>query len=159
MRSILCGEKPGYPDKPEYPDKPGYPSHIPYKENISQDTGIMPYVTRVRVINKQSAKVLGMCDTDSELDRVIREKVIIVFSMETPCWSPSDGLQHGGRKPVETFGVYFGYLKTFLLSVKIESIRIKALLSTYWLLRTRKHKKQCRCHHSGKTQCSIFKTK
>ena len=71
----------------------------------------MPYVTRVRVINKQSAKVLGMCDTDSELDRVIREKVIIVFSMETPCWSPSDGLQRGGRKPVETSGVYFGYLK------------------------------------------------
>ena len=40
--------------------------------------------------------------------RVIRQKVslkIIVFSMETPCWSPSEGLQHGGRKPVETSGV------------------------------------------------------
>ena len=39
---------------------------------------------------------------------VIRQKVslkIIVFSMETPCWSPSEGLQHGGRKPVETSGV------------------------------------------------------
>ena len=45
----------------------------------------MPYATRVRVINKQSAKVLGMCEIDSELDRVIREKVIIVSSMETPC--------------------------------------------------------------------------
>ena len=36
----------------------------------------------------------------------------IVFSMETPCWSPSEGLQHGRRKPVETSGVYFGSLKT-----------------------------------------------
>ena len=39
--------------------------------------------------------------------RVIRQKVllkIIVFSMETPCWSSSEGLQHGGRKPVETSG-------------------------------------------------------
>ena len=30
------------------------------------------------------------------------------------------GLQHGGRKPVETSWVYFGSLKTFLLSVKLE---------------------------------------
>ena len=44
--------------------------------------------------------------------------------METPCWSSSEGLQHGGRKPVETSGVYFGALKTFLLSVKIENTRI-----------------------------------
>ena len=59
--------------------------------------------------------------------RVIRQKVslkIIVFSMETPCWSPSEELQHGGRKPVETSGVYFGSLKTFTLSVKLENIRI-----------------------------------
>ena len=59
--------------------------------------------------------------------RVIRQKVslkIIVFSMETPCWSPSEGLQNGGRKPVETSGVYFGSLKTFSLSVKTENIRI-----------------------------------
>ena len=44
---------------------------------------------------------------------------IIEFSMETPCWSPSEGLQHGGRKPVETSRVYFGSLKTTLLSVKL----------------------------------------
>ena len=52
---------------------------------------------------------------------------------------PSEGLQHGGRKPVETSGVYFGSLKTFILSVKLENIRI-GLLSTYWLLNTQKHK-------------------
>ena len=44
--------------------------------------------------------------------------------METPCWSPSEGLQHGDRKPVETSGVYFGPLKTFILTVKLENIRI-----------------------------------
>ena len=43
--------------------------------------------------------------------------------METPCWSPSEGLQHGGRKPVETSGVYFGSLETFLLCVKLGNIR------------------------------------
>ena len=49
---------------------------------------------------------------------------IRVFSMEKPCWSPRDGLQNGGRKPVETCGVYFGSLKTFILSVKLEKIPI-----------------------------------
>ena len=37
--------------------------------------------------------------------QVIRQKVslkIIGFSMEMPCWSSSEGLQHGDRKPVET---------------------------------------------------------
>ena len=38
---------------------------------------------------------------------------IIVFSMETTSGSPSEELQHGGRKPVETF----------LLSLKLENIR------------------------------------
>ena len=37
---------------------------------------------------------------------------------------PCEGLQHGGRKPKETSGVYFGFLKTFLLFVKLENIRI-----------------------------------
>ena len=49
--------------------------------------------------------------------------------METPCWSPSEGLQHGDRKPVETSGVYFGSLKTFILSVKLENIRIGTSLN------------------------------
>ena len=64
--------------------------------------------------------------------RVIRQKVslkIIVFSMDTPCWSPSEGLQHGVRKPVETSRVYFGSLKTFILSVKLENIRIVTSLN------------------------------
>ena len=54
---------------------------------------------------------------------------IIVFSMETPCCSPSEELQHGGRKPAETFGVYFGSLKTFILSVTLENIRIGTSLN------------------------------
>ena len=40
------------------------------------------------------------------------------------------GLQHGGRKPVETSGVYFGSLKKrVLLSVKLENIRIGTSLN------------------------------
>ena len=46
--------------------------------------------------------------------------------METPFWSPSEGLQPGDRKPVETSGVYFGSLKTFILS---ENIRIGTSLN------------------------------
>ena len=64
--------------------------------------------------------------------RIIRKKVslkIIGISMETPCWSPSEGLQHGDWKPVETYGVYFGSLKTFILSVKLENIRIGTSLN------------------------------
>ena len=58
---------------------------------------------------------------------VIRQKVslkIVVSSMETPCWRPSKGLQHSGRKQVDTSGVYFGSLETVILSVKLEHIRI-----------------------------------
>ena len=95
---------------------------------------------RRRVINKQRAKVPGICAIFRT--RVIRQNVslkIIGFCMETPFWSPSEGLQHGVRKPVETSGVYFGSLKTFILSVKLENIRM-GTFSTYWLLKTRKHK-------------------
>ena len=63
--------------------------------------------------------------------RVIRQSVslkVIVFRMETPCWSPSEGLQHGGRKPVETSEVYCGSLKTFLL-VELGNIRIDTSLN------------------------------
>ena len=49
--------------------------------------------------------------------------------METPCWNQSEGLQHGERKSVETSGVYFGSLKTFILSVKLENIRIDTSLN------------------------------
>ena len=62
----------------------------------------------------------------------MRQKVslkIIGFSMETPCWSPSEVLQHGDRKSVETSGVYFGSLETFILSVKLENIRVGTSLN------------------------------
>ena len=49
--------------------------------------------------------------------------------MGTPCWGPSEGLQHGDRKPVETSGVYFDSLKTFILSVKLENTRIGTSLN------------------------------
>ena len=49
--------------------------------------------------------------------------------METPCWSPSEGLQHGDRKPVETSGVYIGSLKTFIMSVKLKNIHIGTSLN------------------------------
>ena len=49
--------------------------------------------------------------------------------METPCWSPSEGLQHGDRKPVETSGVYFGTLKTFIPAVKLENIHMGTSLN------------------------------
>ena len=93
--------------------------------------------------------------------RVIRQRVslkILVFSMETPCWSPCEGLQHGGRKPVKTSGVYFGSLKTFIHSVKLVNIRRGNSLN---ILATQNSKtqggsifsctqhvtqKQCRCH-------------
>ena len=64
--------------------------------------------------------------------RVIQQKVslkIIGFSVETPCWSQSEGLQHGDQKPVETSGVYFGSLKTFILSVKLENVRMGTSLN------------------------------
>ena len=46
-----------------------------------------------------------------------------------PCWSPSEGLQHGDPKPVKTSGVYYGSLKTFIPSVKLENIRKGASLN------------------------------
>ena len=49
--------------------------------------------------------------------------------MEMPCWSPSEGLQHGDQKPVRTSGVYFGSLKTFIRFVKLENIRIGTSLN------------------------------
>ena len=73
---------------------------------------------RRRVINKQRAKVSGMYDF-----------VLGLFGKEYPwtlwclVWRRHfgaplrDSVQHGGRKRVETSGVYFGFLKTFVLSV------------------------------------------
>ena len=84
---------------------------------------------RRRVINKQRAKVSGMCDIPNSSYSAKVSLKFIGFSMETPCWSPSEGLQHGDRKPVETSGVHFGSLKTFILSVKLENIRIGTSLN------------------------------
>ena len=50
---------------------------------------------------------------------------IVAFSMETPCVEERrrDACNmHGGWKPVETSEVFFGSLKTLILSVKLENI-------------------------------------
>ena len=104
--------------------------------------------------------------------RVIRQKVslkIIGFSMETPCWSPSEGLQHGDRKLVETSGVYFGPLKTFILSVKLENIPLGTSLNIlltqssktsnrYFRARNMLLRNNADVTHCEKT-CSVFKAK
>ena len=78
---------------------------------------------RRRVINKKRSIVSGMCDipNSSYSAKGFTENYSFI---ETPCWSSCEGLQHGGQKPVETSGVYFGSLKTFIPSVKVENIRI-----------------------------------
>ena len=43
--------------------------------------------------------------------------------------APSDGHQHGGRKPAKTSGVYLGYFKAFLLSAELSHIDIKVPLT------------------------------
>ena len=48
---------------------------------------------------------------------------------------PSGGLQHGCRIPVATSGVYFGSVKTFILSAKLKNISIGTFLNIL-LLRT-----------------------
>ena len=45
--------------------------------------------------------------------------------------TPSDGHQHGGRKPAKTSGVYLGYFKAFLLSAKLSHIDINASITCY----------------------------
>ena len=67
-----------------------------------------------------------MCDVPNSSYSV---KGFTGFTMETPCWSPSEGLQHGDRIPVETSGVNFGSLKAFILSVKLENICIGTSLN------------------------------
>ena len=88
--------------------------------------------------------------------------------METPCWSPSEGLQHGGRKPVEISGVYFGSLKTLILSVKLKNIRLSTslnilvpqnrLINTY-IVQVTCHQETMPMSRIAKRTCSIFKTK
>ena len=74
------------------------------------------------------AKVSGMCDFPnssysakgfSENYRVKYGDAMLEPVGGTPTW-----VQRGDKKPVETSGVYFGSLKTFSLSVKLENIHI-----------------------------------
>ena len=63
------------------------------KNKLSQKIEIRE---KIRVINKQRAKVLGdVRYSELELFGIRVSLKIIVFSMETPGWSPSEGLQHG----------------------------------------------------------------
>ena len=43
--------------------------------------------------------------------------------------APSEGHQHGGRKPAKTSGVYLGYFKAFLRSVELSHIDIDASIT------------------------------
>ena len=77
-------------------------------------------------------------------NRVIRENVpqkITEFSMERHVGAPSDGHQHGGRKPAKTSGVYLGYFKAFLLSAELSHIDIDAF---YYMLADQTSKKNTR---------------
>ena len=60
--------------------------------------------------------------------------------------APSDGHQHGDRKPAKTSGVYLGYFKAFLLSAELSHIDIDAF---YYMLadQTSKKQKASRCFH------------
>ena len=61
--------------------------------------------------------------------------------------APSDGHQHGGRKPAKTSGVYLGYFKAFLLSAEFSHIDINASI-TCKLTRPKKKKNEAnRCFH------------
>ena len=63
---------------------------------------------------------------------VIRQRLplkFIGFSMKTRCWCTFVVHQHGSRKPVKTSGFCLGSLKTFLVSPKLENIRIDTSLN------------------------------
>ena len=55
--------------------------------------------------------------------------------------APSDGHQHGDRKPAKTSGVYLGYFKAFLLSAELSHIDIDAF---YYILADQTSKKNTR---------------
>ena len=46
---------------------------------------------------------------------------------------PSEGHQHGGRKPAKTSGVYLGYFKALLLSAELSHINIDVSITCYML--------------------------
>ena len=43
--------------------------------------------------------------------------------------APSDGQQHGGRKPAKTSEVYLGYFKAFLISAELSHNDIYASIT------------------------------
>ena len=44
---------------------------------------------------------------------------------------PSEGHQHGGRKPAKTSGVYLGYFKGFRLSAELSHIKITRQIDVF----------------------------
>ena len=84
---------------------------------------------RRRVTNKQRAKVSGMCNisNSSYSAKGITENYSVQYgdAMLEPVW----GNPTWRPKPAETSGVYFGSLKTFILSVTLENIRIGTSLN------------------------------
>ena len=102
-----------------------------------------------RVINKQRAKVQGMCDIPSSSYSARVSPKTTVNNMDTPCWSTSERLQHVGA-PLSDSNMVVGnqwkHLEfTLALSKRFFSLLnlktfAQAPLLTYWLLRTRKHK-------------------
>ena len=91
-------------------------------------------------------KVSGQCDVPylsysaKWITQNYREQSGDAMSVST------EGHQHGGRKPLETSGVYFGYIKTFRHSVELANIRID-ILFTHWLFKPQKHKMNRRYSH------------
>ena len=88
--------------------------------------------------------------------RVIWQNVpfkITEFTMNAQWWSPSEELQYGGRKGVKTYGIYFDYLKGFLLSFELATIVFmsvhvvpnKRYIYFWWKLRTATSKTKERC--------------
>ena len=76
---------------------------------------------RRRVINKQHAKVSGL----HNVPNLSYSAKGMFENYSVQIWDAMfQGLQHCGRKRVETSGVYFSSLKTFILSVKLENISI-----------------------------------
>ena len=59
------------------------------------------------------------------------KNVLVKFTdicMETPCWCPLDGHQHGGRKPTETFVTEFCYKSVNLLLEELINIKVIVFL-------------------------------
>ena len=87
-----------------------------------------------RVINKQNLKVSGLSDIPYSSYSAKCTTQITELSIDAPWWSPSEGLQYGGRKRVKTSGIYFGYLKGFLLPFELQTSKrhAESMFSCTW---------------------------